>query len=44
MTIKSDTWIKKMAKEENMISPFESDQIKKVSGSKVISYGTSSYG
>ena len=44
MTIKSDTWIKKMAKEENMISPFESDQIKKVSGNKVISYGTSSYG
>ena len=44
MTIKSDTWIKKMAKEENMISPFESNQIKKISGNKVISYGTSSYG
>jgi len=44
MTIKSDSWIKKMAKEENMISPFEADQIKSLSGSKVISYGTSSYG
>jgi dCTP deaminase len=44
MTIKSDSWIKKMAKEENMISPFETDQIKSLSGSKVISYGTSSYG
>ena len=44
MTIKSDTWIKKMAKEENMISPFEPDQIRSSSGGKVISYGTSSYG
>ena len=44
MTIKSDSWIKKMAKEENMISPIETDQIKSLSGSKVISYGTSSYG
>ena len=44
MTIKSDSWIKKMAKEENMISPFETDQIKTLSGTKVISYGTSSYG
>jgi len=33
-----------MAKEENMISPFEPDQIKTLSGGKVISYGTSSYG
>ena len=44
MTIKSDTWIKKMAKEENMISPFEPDQIRSSSRGKVISYGTSSYG
>ena len=44
MTIKSDTWIKKMSKEENMISPFEPDQIRLSSGGKVISYGTSSYG
>jgi dCTP deaminase len=44
MTIKSDSWIKKMAREENMISPFEPDQIKSLAGNKVISYGTSSYG
>ena len=44
MSIKSDHWIKKMAKEENMISPFEPDQVKELSGNKVISYGTSSYG
>ncbi len=44
MAIKSDTWIKKMAKEENMISPFEPDQIRSSSEGKVISYGTSSYG
>ena len=44
MSIKSDKWIKKMAKQENMISPFEPDQIKLLSGNKVISYGTSSYG
>ena len=44
MSIKSDKWIKKMAKKENMISPFEPDQIKSLSGNKVISYGTSSYG
>ena len=44
MAIKSDTWIKKMAKEESMISPFEPNQIRSSSGGKVISYGTSSYG
>ena len=36
MSIKSDSWIKKMAKEENMISPFEPDQIKTLDGGKVI--------
>ena len=44
MSIKSDSWIRKMAQEENMISPFEPNQVKTLSGSKVISYGTSSYG
>ena len=44
MSIKSDLWIKKMANEENMISPFEANQIKSSSDNKVISYGTSSYG
>ena len=44
MTIKSDSWIKKMAGEKNMISPFEPNQIQSLAGNKVISYGTSSYG
>jgi len=44
MSIKSDSWIRKMAQEENMISPFEPKQVKTLSGNKVISYGTSSYG
>ena len=44
MSIKPDTWIKQMAKEEDMISPFEPEQVKALSGEKVISYGVSSYG
>ena len=40
MSIQSDKWIKKMAKEHGMISPFEEEQIR---GNK-ISYGVSSYG
>jgi len=38
--IKSDKWITRMAKEQGMISPFESSQVR----SGVISYGVSSYG
>jgi dCTP deaminase len=38
--IKSDKWIKRMAREFKMIEPFEEKQIKK----GVISYGLSSYG
>ena len=44
MTIKSDNWIKKMAKESQMIEPFEAGQVRRNSDSKIISYGTSSYG
>ncbi|OUT96915.1 MAG: dCTP deaminase [Betaproteobacteria bacterium TMED41] len=44
MTIKNDNWIRKMAKEQNMISPFEDSQIRSINGNRVISYGTSSYG
>jgi len=44
MTIKSDRWIRKMAQEQGMISPFEPGQIRDLSGKRVISYGTSSYG
>ena len=40
MSVQSDKWIKKMAKEYEMISPFEDRQVR---GNK-ISFGTSSYG
>ena len=40
MTVQSDKWIKKMAKEHSMISPFEEKQVR---GNK-ISFGVSSYG
>ncbi|MDA8421247.1 MAG: dCTP deaminase [Pseudomonadota bacterium] len=44
MGIKSDKWIRRMARERGMIEPFEPDQIKRTAGGPVISYGTSSYG
>jgi len=45
MAVKSDRWIRRMAKEEGMIEPFSEAQVKKTeSGKKVISYGVSSYG
>ncbi|MEM7465753.1 MAG: dCTP deaminase [Pseudomonadota bacterium] len=44
MPIKSDRWIKTMAAEHGLIEPFEPQQIRNVDGSRVISYGTSSYG
>lgn len=44
MSIKSDKWITTMAQSAGMISPFESGQVREVSGKKVISFGTSSYG
>lgn len=40
MGIKSDRWIRKMAKEHDMISPFADNQVR----DGVISYGVSSYG
>ena len=40
MTIKADTWIKRMATEHRMIEPFVENQVR----SGVISYGLSSYG
>jgi len=40
MSIKSDTWITRMAREHRMIEPFVDDQIR----AGVISYGVSSYG
>ena len=44
MTIKSDIWIRKMAEEKGMISPFEPKMIREIDGQKIVSYGTSSYG
>ena len=40
MTVLSDKWIRKMSKENGMISPFEEKQVRGES----ISYGLSSYG
>ena len=44
MSIKSDRWIRRMAQEHAMISPFEPNQVKQVNGQRIVSYGTSSYG
>ena len=44
MSIKSDSWIRRMANESRMIEPFEADQISSMGGNRIISYGTSSYG
>ncbi len=44
MSIKSDRWIREMARDHKMIEPFEGDQIRSVGDERVISYGTSSYG
>ena len=42
--IKSDKWIRRMASVYDMIEPFEPGQVRYRGGSKIISYGTSSYG
>src|SRR3954471_194029 len=42
--IKSDRWIRRMAKEHGIIEPFEPGQVRQVDGRKIVSYGTSSYG
>jgi deoxycytidine triphosphate deaminase len=44
MSVKADRWIRRMAKDRKMIEPFEAGQVREVDGSRVISYGTSSYG
>jgi dCTP deaminase len=45
MSIKSDKWIRRMAAEHRMIEPFEPGQVRQAAdGSKIVSYGTSSYG
>ncbi len=40
----SDHWIRNMAVEKQMISPYEKSLVRERDGRKVISYGTSSYG
>jgi dCTP deaminase len=42
--IKSDTWIRKMALEQEMIRPFAPQQVRRANDRTLISYGTSSYG
>ena len=44
MSVKSDTWIRKMAKNHKMIHPFEPAQVKERGGLPRISSGVSSYG
>lgn len=45
MAIKSDRWIARMAEKQDMISPFESNQVRYNSNQeRIVSYGTSSYG
>ena len=44
MSIKSDKWIRQMAKDHGMIEPFEPGQVRMRDGQKIVSYGTSSYG
>ena len=44
MSIKSDRWIRRMAQEHGMISPFEPGQVREHDGKRVVSWGTSSYG
>lgn len=44
MSIKSDKWIRRMAQDHQMITPFESQQIRHKGENKIISHGTSSYG
>lgn len=44
MSIKSDRWIRRMAKDHGMIEPFEPGQVRERNGERIVSYGTSSYG
>ena len=44
MSIQPDIWIRKMALEQGMIEPFVKEQIRRIDGHPVISYGLSSYG
>src|SRR3989337_993232 len=44
MAVKSDRWIRRMALEQELISPFEPKLLREVDGRRIISAGASSYG
>ena len=44
MTIKSDVWLRRMAEEQGMISPFLAELVREADGRRIISAGCSSYG
>ena len=44
MSIKSDRWIRTMARDHAMIEPYAHEQVRTANGHKIVSYGTSSYG
>ncbi len=44
MSVRNDTWIRRMAREHGMIAPFEPGMIREARGERIVSYGTSSYG
>ena len=44
MSIKSDLWIRRMAAEKEMISPFLPELVRSIGDRKIISAGASSYG
>lgn len=44
MTVKSDRWIRRMADEAALISPFSGQLIREYEGRRIISAGSSSYG
>lgn len=44
MSVKSDKWIRKMAKEKGMIEPFSENLVRTSDGEKIVSYGLSSFG
>jgi dCTP deaminase len=44
MSVKSDNWIRRLAREQAMIVPFEETLIREIQGRRIISAGLSSYG
>jgi dCTP deaminase len=44
MSVCSDRWIRRMAKEQGMIEPFSDGQVRTNESGRLISYGLSSYG